>query len=191
MIIRIGFLVIYFCSSLAFGQLPSDFRTPQGYAVKFKQVNNQFYLQWETNDSLRTVDYPFPVGCADARLPKLKSENKNYLVMRAGCGNPCWVGFFLPLNRNARPAIIHEYIAFDLNNHLVASINIDSIEITNLITLKKQCFKPGNCESAFIGYCVDKAYFKNNILYYNWTPQTRMNKSKIIMQKYAVKNSWR
>jgi hypothetical protein len=184
------YFLTFFCPAFVFGQVPQDFNTPMGRVVKFKRIDKEFYLQWESDDTLRTLDYPFLVNGADAWLPRLVSENENYLFFRAGCGSPCWIGIFLPLYKNGHPEVIHEYIATDIDNNLVASVNYDSIEIINLRTLQKQYFKPGNCESAFLSYCIDKAYFKDNALYYCWSPKTDINSLERQKRKYEMKNNW-
>jgi len=184
------YIFILFCPVFIFGQVPVSFKTPNGCVVKFKQIDKEYYLQWESNNTTHTLDYPFQVDGADAWVPRFKSENKKYLFFRAGCGNPCWIGIFLPLYKNGQPVVISEYIAIDIENNLVASVSSDSIEITNLRTLRKQYFKPGNCESAFPGYCITDAYFKDNVLYYNWTATTYINSTNKRKRKYVVKNNW-
>jgi hypothetical protein len=137
MLKSILYFLTFFCPLLIFGQVPQAFKTPKGRVIRFRQVGKEFYLQWEVNNKIQTLDYPFLVDGADAWLPRLKSENENYLFFRAGCGNPCWIGIFLPLYKNGQPEIIHEYIAADLSKELVAAVtSADSIEIINLRTLR-------------------------------------------------------
>jgi hypothetical protein len=169
----------------------SDIKTPKGHLIKFKKTDKVFYIQWQTNDSLRTLDYPFDLNGADAWFPRLIDENEDYLLLKAACGNPCWIGIFLPLYKKGIPQIVHEYIAVDLNSDLVASINdTDSIEILNLKTSRRQSFNPGKCESSFPGGCMDTAYFKDNIFYYNWTEDTNKNSKKSKQRQYKLKNNW-
>lgn len=148
----------------------SDMVTPNGNVIKFKKIGEQSYLQWNRENKLETLDHPFDLNGADAWLPRFVSENDNYLLFRAGCGSPCWTGFFLPLNKNGNIITINEYLAYDLNQNYVAYINYDTdnLEILNIASGKKQSLVIGNCDSAFKGHCIDTIYFKQKKMYYKW-----------------------
>lgn len=169
----------------------SDIKTPNGQTIKFEQTDKALYLKWQSEDSLRTLNYPFPLDAADAWLPKLIAESDKYLFLRAGCGNPCWIGIVLPLFKNGEPKIIHEYIACDLNAELAASVfSSDSIEITNIKSGARQFFSPEKCESEFLGYCIDTAYFKDNMLCYSWTSETYLKSVKRETLRHTLVNNW-
>src|SRR5579875_2798509 len=93
----------------------SSFKTPKGHIIKFKKKDsNHFYIQWMNGNILKTLDYEFDLQGADAWLPIFVDESENFLLIKAGCGNPCWIGFFLPLNSNYKYQVIHEYFGYDL-----------------------------------------------------------------------------
>ena len=147
----------------------SDMVTPNGNIIKFKKIGNQSFLQWNRENKLVNLDYAFDLNGADAWLPKFVSENDNYLLFRAGCGSPCWTGFFLPLNKNGTVTTISEYLAYDLNQNYVAYINDkNNLEVLNITSGEKQSFITGYCNSAFKGYCIDTIYFKQKKIYYKW-----------------------
>lgn len=149
----------------------TDVKTALGHIIKYKRTGDSFQVQWFQNGQLKTLTgCEFQVCSADAWIPRFKSENENYLLLKAGCGNPCWMGFFLPLNGDQQPNVIHEYLAYDLDQNYVAQINydLDSIEVLNLKSNKTQRFKTGNCKSAFKGYCFDTMYFDKKCLKYSW-----------------------
>lgn len=167
----------------------SPIKTPSGRTIKFKTVGKYFYVQWDNNHSLQTLDYKFQTDGADAWFPRFKNESDNYIFLRAGCGSPCWIGIFLPLYKDGKPEIINEYLSYDLDKHYVAYFNydIDSMEVFNLLTKKKQTFRTGKCESDFKGSCVDTIYFKDNYLYCKWFPETFINSKKGQTKRVAIK----
>ncbi len=194
-------LFMFFLVGTTFGQTPinntsfnhpDNFITPKGQEVKFVVIGNNYYIQWKQSDTLKTFDYPFNlVEGGNSSFPRLVAENENYVVLRSSCGSPCWVGLFLPLYKGGRAKAVHEYIAFDINAKLVAYVSSsDSIAILNLRTFQKQYFHPGKCESAFLGYCIDTAYFENNSLHYKWATKTVIHSAVTNEKEYKIKNNW-
>jgi hypothetical protein len=168
---------------------PGNFTTPNGQEIRFLVKDSKYNVQWRQGDSLKTLNYFFNLAeGGHTSFPSLIAENKNYVLLRSGCGNPCWLGLFLPLYKGGKPQIVNEYIAFDLNSDLVAFIsNTDSIAILNLKKFDKQYFNPGKCESAFPGYCIDTAYFKNNTFYYSWNSETTIRSKKAKIKEFALR----
>ena len=150
---------------------PDNFTTPSGREIKFFVKDSAYYMQWKQAGSMKNVDYSFDlVEGGNVSFPILVSENKNYVLLRHGCGSPCWNGFFLPLYKGGNQFIKNNYLTYDLDKELVAYINDnDSLEIYNLRTSLKQTVFIEKCESAFKGYCIDTAYFQNNYFHYLWT----------------------
>lgn len=152
------------------------FTTPQGKIIDYEFVKNSrvYFLQWGTKTYLRTHPDTLTLDDAPVRNPVYIAEGKDFILMRYGCGSPCWVGLFLPMDKNKEPREIHEYQAYDLVHNLVAYFNYDSpsaeIVVENLKTGKKQRIAlKSPCTSAFPGYC-GSMYIKNKLLYYDWSP---------------------
>ena len=138
-------------------------QTPRNKIINFKLVNDSCYvLQWGNRNNLRMLDDTFFLNIQESWQPRFISENQDYIVMRSGCGNPCWIGYFLPLDYSIDPIIISEYLDFDLDNDLVAypSKSSNGIEILNIRTKQKELHPLKNCNSAFVGYSVKKYDFK-------------------------------
>jgi hypothetical protein len=167
---------------------PENFTTPSGQEILFLVKDNKYYVQWRQSDSLRTLDYPFDlIENGHVSFPSFVAESKNYILLNSGCGSPCWLGLFLPLDKNASPEIVNEYISFDLNAGVVAHISgADSISILNLKTHSKQFFYPSKCEAVFPGECIDTAYFKDKTFYYAWTSETSFDDKKAKIRKYIL-----
>jgi len=155
-------------------------KTPLGAILKLKIINDSSYIvQWGNSLKLKTCPDTFHLDAHETWIPEFIAENKDYIVLRQGCGNPCWVGYFLPLNDSVKPRYIHEYLDYDLKNNLVAFIKCDNIiEIVNLKTSLKEDHKTKNCTSVFLGYCIDSLSVKNKILKYKWLPKTTMDSKK-------------
>lgn len=157
-------------------------KTKSGAVVRLKIANDStFYMQWGNLSKMRTFPEKFNLSGVEAWIPRLIDENKDYLVMRQGCGNPCWVGYFLPKNENTKPHMIHEYLGYDLENHLVAYINDNSIDILNLRDNSVEVHKTRGRTSAFIGYCIDNLSLKKGTLKYIWYPDSWINSKKGIL----------
>lgn len=161
-------------------------KTRSGAIVRLKIVDDStYYIQWGNSTKMKTFPEKFNLEGAEAWIPRLIYENNDYLVMRGGCGNPCWVGYFLPLHEGSKPQMIHEYLGYDLENHLVAYVSDNSIEILNLKTNSIEVHKTKGCVSAFIGYCIDSLSIKNRTLKYKWIPDSRIksNKGMVVIEK--------
>jgi hypothetical protein len=154
--------------------------TPLGGIIKHKITNDTSYvIEWGKSSNMRTFPDTFRLDGHDSWMPRFIAENKNYIVLKAGCGNPCWTGYFLPIDKSIKPQKYPEYLYFDLDNHLVVYIKeSDIIEIINLKTGKNEYHKLGNCESVFPGYCIDSLSIKNKTLRYKWIPETTIYSNK-------------
>jgi hypothetical protein len=145
--------------------------TRRGHNIQLYKTDGHYYLKWQQDNKWMTMkDAFFSMEEGNARYPELVAESDDYVVLRAGCGSPCWVGAFLPLKQGENAMLIHEYITFDLSSRLVAYISgfSDSISILKLPTGQMRSYYTGKCESAFTGYCIDTAFFDGNKLFYNW-----------------------
>jgi hypothetical protein len=167
---------------------PDNFTTPNGQEIKFFVKDSTYYAQWKQADSIRTVDYSFDlIEGGNVSFPILVAENKNYILLRHGCGSPCWNGFFLPLYKAGNQFIKNNYLAYDLDKELVAYINDnDSLEIYNLRSGIKQTMFLDKCESVFKGYCIDTAYFENNYFHYSWTSDAHTKSGKNQLRKVKL-----
>jgi hypothetical protein len=165
-------------------------KTPNGQIIKFKLINDSSYLvQWGDSLDLKTFPDTIYMDNHESWIPTFIAENKDYIVMSCSCGNPCWVGYFLPLRDSTKPKSIHEYLDFDIDNDLVAYIkDSKSIEIINLKSNQTEIHKLNDCSSAFPGYCIDSLSIKNRTLKYKWIPETTINSEKgdLIMEKIKI-----
>jgi len=160
-------------------------KTPSGRFVNLSREAGNFYVEWLQGNELMKLDSAFnDIERGHAWTPRFIIENENYIVLRAGCGNPCWAGIFLPLYKGGLAKVISEYIAINLDSELVAAIKGDSIEVMNLRSMKNQITYLGKCESAFHGYCIDTAYFEGHKLIYEW--KDSLNSKQIEVRELKI-----
>ena len=146
-----------------------NFKISLGTILKFKIINDSCYVvQWGNSLKLKTCPDTLHLDGHETWIPEFIAENKDYIVLRQGCGNPCWVGYFLPLNDSVKPRYIHEYLDYDLKNDLVAFINNkNNIGIINLRTGLTEDHKTKNRTSVFPGYCLDSLSVNDKTLNIN------------------------
>ncbi len=151
-------------------------KTPQGTTIKFQVINDSsFLMQWGNSLNLKTYSDTFHLDGHETWIPKFIAENSNYTVLRQECGNPCWRGYFLPLNDSLKACVINEYLNFDLDNNLVASIKDSNvIEIKNLKSNLTEDHIINGCNSVFLGYCIDSLSINNKTLKFKWFPETKI-----------------
>ena len=164
-------------------------KTPLGITIEFKIIEESRYIiQWGNSMNLRTLPDTFNLDGHETWIPKFIDESKDYIVLRKGCGNPCWIGYFLPTNDSIKPVSVNDYLGYNLDDNLIAYINDNSIEVIDLKTRKTETHKMEGCNSAFLGYCIDSLSIKNRTLIYKWIPETliKSKESKLKTEKIKL-----
>jgi hypothetical protein len=167
----------------------SDITTPHGNPIKFKRNGDNFQVQWVQNSRLKTfTEYEFEVYGANSWLPRFQDENQEYVLMRAGCGSPCWLGLFLPLTGDRSAKLIHEYLAYDLDQNYVAFLadDSDSLEVLNLKSARSERFKLATCKAAFKGWCIDTIFFEGQTLKFSWDSVVNWQKKEKALKKLKI-----
>jgi hypothetical protein len=146
----------------------------KGLTIKYKIINNSRYiLQWGDSDYERTLTDTFYLDGLETAIPWLIKENDKYVVLESGCGNPCWVGYFIPKDTLIQPLIVHEFLGYNIDDDLVAFVKDTYVlEIINIKTKRTQDIILKGCASAFLGYCIDSLTIEHKIVNYKWTPDT-------------------
>ena len=151
------------------------------------------YVFYHVNNDSATIEYgnksfhrlfPYKIECqiADARIPHYEWDSKDFIVLRYGCGSPCWGIYVLPLDSiNSITDMMYE-MAFDSANNLVCYLGGDDYNKLIIENLKtKSCrtiefpFKSDHGE--FMGAWIEDVSIKNNKLYYKYSdPNVDYNK---------------
>ena len=164
-------------------------KTPKGVTIKLNIINDtSYHIQWGDSLKLKTYPQTFYLDGHEAWIPYFVAENRDYVVLKQGCGNPCWSGYFLPLNDSLKPYCVSEYLDYDLDNSLVASVrDTNVIQIVNLKTGLIENHIINGCSSAFLGYCLDSVSVKNKTLKYKWIPKTTIDSDEGIVKEEKIK----
>jgi hypothetical protein len=149
---------------------PKSVKTPAGIHVVFHYdlAQEKYTVRWRKGAALfgPSPQLPLTVVCEPARF---EWENSKFVVLRQGCGSPCWFEIVLPLQNGRKIQQVMYTVAHDEKRSLIASIESEPLMIINLITGRQQSIvlKP-ECAAAFPGWCLDDVAFKDGALHILW-----------------------
>jgi hypothetical protein len=158
--------------------------TPESNYFDFKKIaDDKYLLEWGNKNLSRILLDTFYCESPSTSRPTFEKENQKYIVLRFGCGSPCWGTIFLPLNEKQEPKKIHYHYDFDLERDLVIYLDSDesnpTITTYNLITKNILKHKVDfRCESAIPTYCLDSLWINRDKVYYRWTSDFQTNKQE-------------
>jgi hypothetical protein len=160
-----------------------------GSYLKMKAVASTVIIKWG-NKKFENVAPDSIIESVRIERLSINWKNDNFIALSYGCGNPCWGGLILPLDKNAiANSFMYQY-DYDQKNNLVARFDDDyeTLIVENLKTHAKQLImkRDSTCESAFAGFCLDSISLKNKVLYYKWsTPDAFADNKK--SKEYHIK----
>ncbi len=150
-----------------------DILTSSGFIVLHKIIDSNYYqILWGKKGNLKIYEDTFE-KYSDAAIPKLKMETKNFLILRYGCGNPCWGCIVLPKNPLFKPQDIMYDEDYNYENDLLAYWNYEkeglTMTVRNLKTEKEKDFLLcDTCFSAASEYCLNSVKLYSNKVYFKW-----------------------
>lgn len=158
--------------------------SPNGNFILYHVTNNSAFIEYGNKSFHRLLPEKYDCDIADSRIPHFEWDNHNFIVLRYGCGSPCWGILILPLDSEKPVRNIMFEMAFDSLNNLVGYLdceNYNSLIIENLKTNQASRidfpFKTDHGE--FIGYWIDSIVIKDQKLYYRYSDPNDDNKEKI------------
>ena len=180
-------MIILLCSTLRVNSqsnykntpLPKNINTENGYFVKYSLVSDTSYIiSWGNKKFHRNLDEK-TIG-ADAWYPRYEYSNDSVIILRAGCGNPCWYALILPLNKNKQIRRVDFPEGYDMKNNLIVYLgnNDTLIVIENYLDGKRKAIIGKNCGSSFNGYCIDSISINNRQFYMRWFTDYEFDKPK-------------
>lgn len=149
---------------------PKSVITPSGIQLVFDYDLTQetYTLRWRKGSILfgPSPQLPLTVVCEPARF---EWENSRFVVLRQGCGSPCWYEIVLPLESGRKTQKVMFAVAHDEERSLIATLEPQPVAVLNLITGRHQSIvlKP-DCPAAFPGSCLDDIAFKDGTLHVLW-----------------------
>jgi hypothetical protein len=163
--------------------------------IKLQLIDDFHYVvKWGIDNVTMFSPDTFLLDGNESRLPKFVAKGDDYILLRQGCGSPCWIGYFLGLSEKMKFVPVNEYIAYDLNNNLVAFIDSDSsssISVMEITTGKSSTYKISGCNSAFLGYCIRSAKLVNDKLIIRMVDSDNSNQKKARRISIKLKNNSR
>lgn len=150
-----------------------DTITSSGFIIMHKIIDsNHYQILWGKQNNLKTYKETFE-AYSDASIPKLKTETKNFLILRYGCGNPCWGCVTLPKDSLFKPQDMMYDMGYNSENDLLAYWNYEkkglTITVRSLKTEKEKDFLLcDTCFSAASIYCLNSVKLYSNKIYFKW-----------------------
>ena len=98
-------------------------------------------------------------------------ESTQFVVLRQGCGSPCWFAIVLPLDPQEPDRLYLYPMAYDRQRNLLAYLGDDvrSVVAENLVTHKTLTVPlTPMCSSLFPGWCIDDPTFLEDSIHLRW-----------------------
>ncbi len=151
---------------------PHDTITPRGNFVKnVRTSQDSYYVSWGNATIKRNLP-PVRIDAA-SEFPWLVNENENVLILRAGCGMPCWYATILPLDSVSAPFEVDFPLVYDMKNNLVVYSGVKDtiVWVENFLSRLHMPIVGKNCGSAFNFFCTDSVSIVDKQLYLRWMTQ--------------------
>lgn len=146
--------------------LPPNISLGDGRFIRYELVTDSTYkVVW--GNKLFQRELPEAAIGAFSWFPILKSQNDRVLILEAGCGNPCWEGIMLPMDSTAKPVVVGQPMAYDLDNDLVAFYcgGEDTLmTVMNYLTHRSISVLGQSCATYF-GYCIDSIALEKKVFW--------------------------
>lgn len=145
-----------------------DTITINGNFLRYHINNKNAQLEYGNKDFRKFLPKEFDCDIADAWIPRLKYDHKNFMLLHYGCGNPCWGLLLLPLNSVDTVRNIMHDLAYDPETTKLVYTDNENLLIENLSTHEIQIIKLPECGGANMTYCLDSVFISNSELKYQF-----------------------
>jgi hypothetical protein len=163
-----------------------DTITTQGNFIKYHIKNKKAELEYGNHDYRNLFPEDFDCDIADAWVPKLKHDNKNFMLLHYGCGSSCWGLIFLPLSNEGKIRKIMYDFAYDPETTDLVYTDNENLLIENLTSGRVQVIKLPQCCAANMVYCLDSVSINKLELKYQFYGPNRFD-DKPLMKSYSVR----
>ena len=159
-----------------------DTITTNGNYIKYLVKEKSAKLEYGNENFNRVLPELYSCEIADARVPKFKWDNNDFICLGYGCGSPCWGVLILPLNSKDCVRKIMYDKAWDPGKNILVYIGgpeYENLIVENIKTKMSQIIEISKkCSSIFLGYCIDSVAIRNNELYYRFVEPNIFDKNK-------------
>ncbi len=163
-----------------------DTITKDGNFIKYHVSDLQVKLEYGNNNYRAYYPDQFDCDVADSWVPKLKYDNRDFMLLHYGCGSSCWGLILLPLNPKEQIKVFMNDLAYDPESTNLVYTDNENLLIENLSTHNIKTVKLPKCEAASMIYCLDSVSINKSELKYQFYGPNRID-DKPIMKKYNVK----
>lgn len=163
-----------------------DTVTVNGNFIKYTINNRKVKLEYGNNNYQKFYPKEFDCDIADAWIPKLKYDDRHFMLLHYGCGSPCWGLIFLPLNSNDKIRDIMYDLAYDSETTNLVYTDNENLLIENLLTKEIKTIKLPQCDAANMIYCIDSVSISKSELKYQFYVPNKID-DKSIMTSYTLK----
>lgn len=162
-----------------------DTFTLNGNFIKYHVKNKKAELEYGNHEFRKFYPEDFDCDIADAWVPKLKYDNKEFMLLRYGCGSSCWGLILLPLQNVGKIRNIMYDLAYDEETTNLVYTDNKNLLIENLTSGKVKVIKLPQCKAANMVYCLDSITISKSELKYQFYGPARLD-DKPIMKSYTV-----
>ncbi len=163
--------------------LLKDSTLTNGAFVNYQIADGLVTVQWGNQTFSRQLKEEFYCDGPPNAIPWIDRSSNKYIVMRRGCGSPCWYFYVLPLAKEQSITNGMFDLDMDLEKEQIVYIDNHSLTIEQLSTHRKQTVIPKiDCKAVFLGFCVDSIQLANNKLYIEWVDWKNNEKHKVVQQ---------
>lgn len=152
------------------------------------------YIKWG-NKSMDNISFK---GHSNYLLSKgditIKWFNNKFITLYRDGGSDTWLHIILPLVSGQDAKVYENPLAVDKDNGIIVYeycfCDSDTILIAeNIITNKKQPIinHSQKCSSSIAHYCIDNISISKGHLYFDWLPETKIDKTTVKKQIKRIK----
>ncbi|MEM6963691.1 MAG: hypothetical protein AAF573_02925 [Bacteroidota bacterium] len=147
-----------------------NFQRDDGRFLKYFCEGDNLFIKYGNNDFEKIFKDTFLCEMPYVRIPMLWADDEKRILLRFGCGSPCWGLYELPLNQKDTIEQYMYHYDYDTENNILIHISYHDpkdeyvLMARNLSTKEYEIIEIENCDT-FLCYCIDSISFNNRELY--------------------------
>lgn len=163
-----------------------DTVTVNGNFIKYHINNKMAQLEYGNKNFRKIYPEDFDCDIADAWVPKLKYDNKHFMLLNYGCGSSCWGLILLPIDSDDKIRNIMYDLAYDPETTNLVYTDNENLLIENLSTKEIKSIKLPQYGAANMNFCLDSISICKSELKYQFYGPNKID-DKPIMTSYIIR----